>query len=102
MCAKKYYILNPSTCTFGNGKYLENVYDNSVIECDEIEGAVQSESIITLPRQKANSKMNDFYILLAFFINDYNAMIIINIYCYYYHKNHQQNLLYCMKWLIAN
>ena len=74
MCAKKYDILNPSTCTFGNGKYLENVYDNSVIECDEIEGAVQSESIITLPRQKTNSKMNDFYILLAFFINDYNAI----------------------------
>ena len=56
MCAKKYYILNPSTCTFGNGKYLENVYDNSVIECDEIEGAVQSESIITLPRQKKTLK----------------------------------------------
>ena len=39
MCAK-YYIWNPSTCTCGNGKYLESIINDSVVTCDENIGAV--------------------------------------------------------------
>ena len=40
MCAKIYYIWNPSTCTCGNGKYLESIINDSVVTCDENIGAV--------------------------------------------------------------
>ena len=33
---EKDYIWNTVTCSYKNGKYLENVIDKSVITCDEI------------------------------------------------------------------
>ena len=33
---EKYYIWNPSTCTWENGKYLASIMDDSTITCDEI------------------------------------------------------------------
>ena len=33
---EKYYLWNPATCSCKNGKYLENIMDDSVIRCDEI------------------------------------------------------------------
>ena len=33
---EKDYIWNPSSCSCGNGKYLANIIDDSVIMCDEI------------------------------------------------------------------
>ena len=33
---EKYYIWNPATYSFKNGKYLASVVDDSVITCDEI------------------------------------------------------------------
>ena len=36
-CVQKYiYIWNPSTYTYGNGKYLGSIISYSVITCDEI------------------------------------------------------------------
>ena len=33
---EKYYIWNPSTCTWENGKYLASIMDDSAITCNEI------------------------------------------------------------------
>ena len=33
---KKNYVWNPATCSCKNSKYLANIFDNSVITCDEI------------------------------------------------------------------
>ena len=69
MCAKIDYTWNPSTCTCGNGKYLESITDNSVVTCDENIGTVWSEPTKTMPinfnYKKATYK---FYILLALLV----------------------------------
>ena len=35
-CVQKKFFLNPSACTFENGKYLENIIGDTVIMCDEV------------------------------------------------------------------
>ena len=87
MC-KKYYILNPSTCTCENGEYLENVIDDSVVRCDEIIDAVQSETI-NFNKGKATCKMDNFSFLLAFVLTIILLLITVGIYYYYYHIKHR-------------
>ena len=74
---KKYYIWNTSTRTCENGEYLENVIDDSVVRCDEIIDAVQSE-LINFNTEKAACKMDNFYFLLAFVLTTILLLITVD------------------------
>ena len=90
---EKDYIWNRSTCTHGNRKYSESIFDDSVITCDETVKAVQSMPKKYMTR-KFNSKavtckMDNFYVLLIFLSITIFLLIIVSIYCYYYHIKHR-------------
>ena len=55
---KKDYSWNPSKCICENGKYLKNIADTSVIECDEIMIVmviVSTKKTNTIARKKTNT-----------------------------------------------
>ena len=78
---KKYYSWNPSTCTSENGKYLENIADDSIITCDEIIYAVRSEARKTMPinfsDKKVACKMDNLYILFGFLLTDNRLYLLL-------------------------
>ena len=59
MCMKKYFWY-PSTCACENGKYLENIIDDTVVTCNEI-----IESTKTVPtnfnKKETTCKISIFY-----------------------------------------
>ena len=74
---QKSCIWNLSTCTCKNGRYAENIIDNSVITCDEViettkinlAKTVPSKSIPTnFKEKKVICKMEHYYILLSFLL----------------------------------
>ena len=87
MCAKKVHIRNPRTCTCENGRYLENIINDSVVTCDEIIDALRSE-LINFNDQKATCKMKNFYILLTVLLITILLLITVAIYYYDYHIQH--------------
>ena len=64
MC-KRDYILNPATCSCGNGKYSAIFINDSVITCDE---TTEETKIVTTNFNEKNAicKTKHFYILLGF------------------------------------
>ena len=74
---EKDYIWNPATCNCENGKYLASIADDSVITCDVV---IESHDVgtKTIPtnfnKKKAICKTQNFYTLLAFFINYYSII----------------------------
>ena len=86
---EKDYIWNHATCSCKNGKYLENILDNSVITCDEIidaEAKSYHEEAKTIPRyfneKKVACKKQSFYILLVFLSIIIALLLAVSIYCY--------------------
>ena len=53
--------------------------DDSVITCDEI---IKETVSINFNKNKATSKMQNFYILLAFLLITTTLLIAVSIYCY--------------------
>ena len=71
MCLKN-FIWNPASRSCKNGKYLANIMNDSVITCDEIIESYNKETKADPPdfnAKKVVCKSQNFYILLAFFIN---------------------------------
>ena len=66
MCERD-YILNPSTSSCKNGKYLVSIIDDSKIMCDRI-----INTINTVPKnfneEKVTCKIKKFHILLTFML----------------------------------
>ena len=60
LCEKD-YVLNPSTCNYKNGKYLEIIMDDSAIMCDKVLESYDNETDFNEKKATQN-----FYILLAF------------------------------------
>ena len=83
--SEKDYVWNPITCSCENGKYLASITDDSAIMCDEIIESYNEETK-TIPtnfnEKKANCKMQNFYILLAFLLITIALLIAVSIYCY--------------------
>ena len=65
----KYYIWNPATCCFENGKYLANIMGDSAIAYDEI--IEERKTFTTIEKQK---KWKKFLYLTWLFIN-YHGII---------------------------
>ena len=74
---EKYYIWNPATWGYENGRYAESIIGNSLIICNDImettkstlEKTVPAKSIpINLNEKKLIYKINGFFILYAFLI----------------------------------
>ena len=84
VCGKD-YVWNSATCNFENRKYLASIMDDSMITCDEITESYDEE-IKTIPtnfnEKKVICKMQNFYILLAFFKITIALLIAVSIYCY--------------------
>ena len=82
---EKDYIWNPSTCSCENGKYSASIMDNSAITYDKVIEPYDEETK-TIPtnfnEKKANCKMQNFYILLAFLLIAIALLIAVSIYCY--------------------
>ena len=76
---EKDYVWNPVTCNCENGNYLASTMDDSVIMCDEIIGETVPTS---LNENKAKCKMQNFDILLAFFLITIALLIAVSIYCH--------------------
>ena len=76
---KNNYILNPSTCTYKNGKHLESSVCHSVITCDESINVTKSFPIKTIPTSLNKKNIENFYILLTcsvfHLLPDYNITI---------------------------
>ena len=71
------HVCNPITCICENGKYLACTMDDSVIMCDEIIYAEETnfnEEYITCKKQ-------NFYILLAFLFISIALLTAVNVYC---------------------
>ena len=76
ICEKE-HVCNPITCICENGKYLASAMDDSVIMCDEIIYAEETnfnEKYITCKKQ-------NFYILFAFLFIPTALLIAVNVYC---------------------
>ena len=71
---EKYYIWNPATCSYENGRYLVNIIDRSVITCDEI--------IDTGKKTVAKNFNKKKCILVAFLKISIALLIAVSIYCY--------------------
>ena len=78
-------IWNPTTYSYGNGKYLASIMDDSPITCDEIIESYYEETK-TIPtnfnEKKATCKMQNLYILLVFSLIIIALLIAVSIYCY--------------------
>ena len=77
LCGKD-YVWNPATCNCENGKYLAGIMDNSTITCDEIIGWGKAN----FNEKNITRKIQNFYILLAFFLITIALLIAGSIYCY--------------------
>ena len=89
---EKDYILNPSTCSCKNGKYLTNVMDDLEITFDDVIESCDKETKTILKKfneKKAICKTPSFYILLAFLLITIVLLIAVSIYYYLikYNKN---------------
>ena len=85
---QKRLCLEPATCNCENGKYLASIINDSVISCHKgIEP--YNKKTKTIPtnfhKEKTTCKMQNCYILLAFFI------ITFSIYCYLIKFQAKQN-----------
>ena len=70
------YILNHSTCTCENFKYLGSITGDSVIMCDEIIEA--TKTVLTNSNgKKVTCNVENFYILLTFLLINISLLIII-------------------------
>ena len=86
---KKNYNWNLRTYICKNGKYLESIFDDSVITSDGIMNELCSEStktmIINLNNKKATCKMDNCYIyIFALILTAILLLITVGVY-YYYH-----------------
>ena len=70
MC-KKDYIWNPATCSCGNGKYLANFIDDSVIT--DVEIIEETKTVPTNFNKKKATYKKTIY-LTCIFINYYNII----------------------------
>ena len=91
---EKYYIWNPATCSFKNGKYLASITDDdSVITCDEIIEET-TNSIPTSFNEKKQPVRHKISILYAFLVITILLLIAFSIYCYLIkYKSKQKHLL---------
>ena len=78
-CCEKGYVWNLATCNCENGKYLASIIDDSAIMCNEI---IEEIVPINLKDNKANCKMQNFYILFVFLLITIVLLIAVIIYCY--------------------
>ena len=84
VCEKK-YVWKPSTYSCENGKYLASIVDNSAIMCDEMIELYNDETKkipTNFNKEKTTCKMQNFYILLAFFLITITLLIGVSISCY--------------------
>ena len=82
---EKDYILNPSTCSCKNGKYLTNVMDDLEITFDDVIESYDKETKTILKKfneKKVICKTPSFYILLAFLLITIVLLIAVSMYCY--------------------
>ena len=72
---EKDYIWNPATCSYGNGKYLASIMDNSAIPRDEITESYEegTKTVSTnFNEKKTFCKTQNLYICI--FINYYSII----------------------------
>ena len=78
--AKKSYVWKPATCSCKNSKYLANIFDNSVITCDQIidvdaeaKSYDEETKVVTTNcnEKKCNLQNKKFQYLTCIFINYY-------------------------------
>ena len=94
MCAKKNYIWNPSTFACKNRKYLGSINGDSASTCDkniEVTKNVSTKIVPTITssklfqivstKKKVTCKIENFYILLVFFLITLSLLITVVIYC---------------------
>ena len=81
---EKDYILNPSTCSCENGKYIASIIDDLEVTWDEvIESYYNGAKNIAanLNEKEGICKTQDFYTLPAFLFITIALLIAISIYC---------------------
>ena len=91
------HIWNSSSCSCENEKYITSIMHDSVIMYDEIIESYEEETK-TIPasfnEKKATSKMQNFYVLVAFLLITIALLIAVSIYCYLIkHRTKQKHLL---------
>ena len=93
MC-KKFYIRNPATCSWVNGKYLGYIIDDSLITCEKI--IEETKNVLEKTVQTKCTSTN-FYIVLAFLLIIIALLIVVIIYCYFtkYQAKQKPLLPYC-------
>ena len=90
---KKYYIWNPATCSYKNGKYLASIIDDSVNACDKI---IEETKTVTTNFDEKNAicKTEKLHLLLVFLSITIALLIAVSIYCYLIkYKSKQKHLL---------
>ena len=83
LCMQKILYLEPPTCSFENGKYVESIIYDLVIVCDKIIEVAKTVSTKSVPTKTVPAKTTstNFYILLAFLLIIIALLIAISINC---------------------